>query len=66
MRAPAASTEPGSARRSCKATERPELDPHPSEPLLARTTRRVLRHPGAFIAAWVVLMITGGVLSLRR
>jgi RND superfamily putative drug exporter len=65
MRAPAASTEPSVARRPCEAAERPEPDARPSEPLLAHSTRRVLRHPRAVIAVWFVLLVVGGVFSLR-
>jgi putative drug exporter of the RND superfamily len=37
-----------------------------SEPqLLARTTRRALRHRGAVVAVWLVLLISGGVASTR-
>src|SRR5579862_8400004 len=68
MRAPATSTEPsisGLARRSRRAVERRELDARPSEPLLARSTRRVLRHRRAVLAVWFVLLIVGGVFSVR-
>jgi hypothetical protein len=34
-------------------------------PLLARTTRWTLRFRGAVLAAWLVLMIGGGLASLR-
>src|SRR6478735_6082058 len=33
--------------------------------LLARTTRRALRHRRAVVAAWLVLLISGGVASSR-
>src|SRR5437868_7271234 len=48
------------------ADVRPRRLAPPSEaPLLARTTRRALRHRRSVLAVWLVLLIAGGVASTR-